>query len=131
MLIGSAPSPVAAKLQRFDPLKKRYINVHIIIIIIKSTLAKIVINLKRGYSLFYIHTHLDFPFTGGMPYPKMKTPELLTQLKAHHRMDWPKHCSTEFYDLMLSCWHRRPESRPTFDMLMQELKKLRGSGKVS
>ena len=30
----SDDSPVAAKLQRFDLLKKRYINVHIIIIII-------------------------------------------------------------------------------------------------
>ncbi|XP_072027707.1 fibroblast growth factor receptor 4-like isoform X2 [Amphiura filiformis] len=66
---------------------------------------------------------------GGMPYPNMKTTDLTGELKAHHRMDWPKHCTTELYDLMLRCWHRRPESRPTFDLLVQEMKKLKGSGK--
>ncbi|XP_022109923.1 uncharacterized protein LOC110989674 isoform X2 [Acanthaster planci] len=66
---------------------------------------------------------------GGMPYHNIKTHDLYSELRDHNRMEWPQHCSPEMYDLMLRCWHRRPESRPSFDMLCTELKKMKPMAK--
>ncbi|XP_033636745.1 uncharacterized protein LOC117297706 [Asterias rubens] len=66
---------------------------------------------------------------GGMPYHNIKTADLVSELRDHTRMEWPRHCSPEIFDLMLRCWHRRPESRPSFDMLYTEIKKMKTMAK--
>ena len=33
----------------------------------------------------------------------------------------PANCSPEMYEVMLSCWHKDPEKRPTFESLFHNL----------
>ncbi|XP_071953444.1 uncharacterized protein, partial [Antedon mediterranea] len=66
---------------------------------------------------------------GGIPYADIKIRNLKEKLKEHHRMEWPRHCSQDLYNLMLSCWHRRPESRPTINLLSKEMKLFKSSSK--
>ncbi|XP_077982054.1 uncharacterized protein LOC144437061 [Glandiceps talaboti] len=67
---------------------------------------------------------------GSIPYPNISTKRLPEKLKEHYRMEKPKHVSQEYYDTMLRCWHRKPESRPSFELLVKEMKKLQKSGKT-
>ncbi|KAL9920826.1 tyrosine protein kinase receptor torso isoform 1-T4 [Glossina fuscipes fuscipes] len=61
---------------------------------------------------------------GSAPYPAVTTSRLLNFLKAGHRMEKPKHCTQEIYDLMYSCWHELASQRPTFAEIIKTLDKL-------
>nr|XP_054764454.1 fibroblast growth factor receptor 3-like [Lytechinus pictus] len=65
---------------------------------------------------------------GGVPYANKRESDVINELRDHNRLEWPKHCSPELYDIMLRCWHRRPESRPTFDRILKDIKALKKSG---
>ncbi|XP_071484482.1 fibroblast growth factor receptor 3-like [Diadema antillarum] len=65
---------------------------------------------------------------GGVPYSNKREVDVIQELRDHNRLEWPKHCSPELYDIMLRCWHRRPESRPTFDRIFKDMKALKKSG---
>ncbi|XP_006813789.1 uncharacterized protein LOC102801071 [Saccoglossus kowalevskii] len=67
---------------------------------------------------------------GSIPYPGVSIRRLPEKLKEHYRMEKPKHVLQEFYDTMLRCWHRRPESRPSFDLLCKEMKNIQKNGKA-
>lgn len=60
---------------------------------------------------------------GKMPYPGMDPSTTLTEVKNGYRMPKPTSmygnldCPDALYDLMLKCWSRDPEARPTFDHL--------------
>ncbi|KAM7345614.1 tyrosine protein kinase receptor torso isoform 2-T2 [Cochliomyia hominivorax] len=58
---------------------------------------------------------------GATPYPSISTNRLLHLLKSGYRMEKPKGCSQEFYDLMFSCWNAEPVARPTFSDIVQKL----------
>ncbi|KAI8127299.1 Tyrosine-protein kinase receptor torso [Lucilia cuprina] len=58
---------------------------------------------------------------GATPYPSISTSRLLHLLKSGYRMEKPKGCGQEFYDLMYSCWHAEPGKRPTFNGIIQKL----------
>ncbi|XP_041475093.1 macrophage colony-stimulating factor 1 receptor 1-like isoform X3 [Lytechinus variegatus] len=65
---------------------------------------------------------------GGVPYANKRESDVINELRDHNRLEWPKHCSPELYDIMLRCWHRRPESRPTFDRILKDIKALKKTG---
>ncbi|XP_033108236.1 uncharacterized protein LOC117109887 isoform X2 [Anneissia japonica] len=66
---------------------------------------------------------------GGIPYADIKLRNLKEKLKEHYRMEWPRHCSQDLYNLMLSCWHRRPESRPSINLVAKEIKLFKSASK--
>ena len=47
--------------------------------------------------------------------------DVLTQIDGGYRMEKPKggavECPDPYYDIMLDCWKRNPETRPTFEFL--------------
>ncbi|XP_030852242.1 fibroblast growth factor receptor 3 isoform X1 [Strongylocentrotus purpuratus] len=65
---------------------------------------------------------------GGVPYANKRESDVINELRDHNRLEWPKHCSPDLYDVMLRCWHRRPESRPTFDRILKDMKALKKTG---
>ncbi|KAM9296573.1 tyrosine-protein kinase HCK [Gastrophryne carolinensis] len=54
---------------------------------------------------------------GRTPYPGMSNLEVITALEREYRMPCPSNCPQELYSIMLECWQRNPEQRPTFEYL--------------
>ncbi|XP_041368928.1 tyrosine-protein kinase receptor torso-like [Gigantopelta aegis] len=61
---------------------------------------------------------------GGSPYPGIDNQDLFHLLKDGYRMEKPDNCSHEIYQIMLSCWHPKPQDRPSFAELTCQLDKL-------
>ena len=47
-----------------------------------------------------------------------------THIKEGGRLDCPENCPPEVYEIMKTCWYERPEDRPAFKELLEELKAL-------
>ncbi|KAK7477978.1 hypothetical protein BaRGS_00030807, partial [Batillaria attramentaria] len=60
---------------------------------------------------------------GGGPYPGIPNKDLFRLLRAGYRMEKPENCSPEIYKMMLSCWHPKPEDRPSFTDLRMTLER--------
>lgn len=58
---------------------------------------------------------------GRVPYPGMNGHEVLNKVEKGYRMQKPSGgpvpCPDAYYEIMLKCWNRVPESRPTFAYL--------------
>ncbi|KAF6730393.1 Tyrosine-protein kinase Fyn [Oryzias melastigma] len=54
---------------------------------------------------------------GRVPYPGMSNREVLDQVDLGYRMPCPQDCPTSMHELMLQCWKKEPEGRPTFEYL--------------
>ncbi|KAL2090839.1 hypothetical protein ACEWY4_013102 [Coilia grayii] len=54
---------------------------------------------------------------GRVPYPGMVNREVLDQVERGYRMPCPLDCPSSLHELMLNCWRREPEERPTFEYL--------------
>ncbi|XP_017549731.1 proto-oncogene tyrosine-protein kinase Src isoform X3 [Pygocentrus nattereri] len=54
---------------------------------------------------------------GRVPYPGMVNREVLDQVERGYRMPCPAECPESLHELMLSCWRKEPEERPTFEYL--------------
>lgn len=54
---------------------------------------------------------------GGTPYPDMTNADVLTQIDRGYRMSQPPGCDSKYYGIMVECWHKDPQRRPTFDYL--------------
>lgn len=64
---------------------------------------------------------------GCTPYPDIPTNNVLKLLKTGYRMEKPPNCGENLYNIMYSCWHLRPQSRPTFTELRKNLDTLLNS----
>ncbi len=59
---------------------------------------------------------------GKVPYPGMEANEnLYFKLRDGYRMEKPQFATQEIYDIMLNCWHAKPETRPLFKELEKRL----------
>ncbi|CAB3984345.1 fibroblast growth factor receptor 4-like isoform X1 [Paramuricea clavata] len=61
---------------------------------------------------------------GASPYPGMNSQEVVSFLQNGMRMDKPKHCSDELYNLLLDCWQVPTLRRPNFEMLARYLDRM-------
>uniref|UniRef100_A0A8D2L4B0 Tyrosine-protein kinase n=1 Tax=Varanus komodoensis TaxID=61221 RepID=A0A8D2L4B0_VARKO len=52
---------------------------------------------------------------GRTPYPGMSHMEVIRALERGYRMPCPEGCPREFYEVMMRCWEKQPENRPTFE----------------
>ncbi|XP_060606256.1 proto-oncogene tyrosine-protein kinase Yrk-like [Ruditapes philippinarum] len=64
-----------------------------------------------GILLVELTTH------GQVPYPGMSNREVLEQVPRGYRMPQPEKCSDHMYEIMLKCWDKKEELRPTFEYL--------------
>ena len=62
--------------------------------------------------LFYPPLPISHP-----PPPGMVNREVLDQVERGYRMPCPAECPGSMHDLMLSCWRKDAEERPTFEYL--------------
>ncbi|XP_074633212.1 uncharacterized protein LOC141891999 isoform X2 [Acropora palmata] len=61
---------------------------------------------------------------GGDPYPGIEVLDLIHRLASGYRIEKPMHVSEQVYDVMLSCWHEVPNTRPTFRELQNSIAQL-------
>uniref|UniRef100_A0A8C4XBA6 Tyrosine-protein kinase n=1 Tax=Erpetoichthys calabaricus TaxID=27687 RepID=A0A8C4XBA6_ERPCA len=54
---------------------------------------------------------------GRVPYPGMVNREVLDQVERGYRMPCPAECPESLHELMLTCWRKEPEERPTFEYM--------------
>ncbi|XP_035238738.1 proto-oncogene tyrosine-protein kinase Src isoform X1 [Anguilla anguilla] len=54
---------------------------------------------------------------GRVPYPGMVNREVLDQVERGYRMPCPAECPDSLHELMLTCWRKEAEERPTFEYL--------------
>ena len=47
--------------------------------------------------------------------------QVLEEVQKGYRMSNPKLCPKQLYNLMMNCWERLPDDRPTFDFLQNAL----------
>uniref|UniRef100_A0A2I3RUG1 Tyrosine-protein kinase Fyn n=10 Tax=Catarrhini TaxID=9526 RepID=A0A2I3RUG1_PANTR len=58
---------------------------------------------------------------GRVPYPGMNNREVLEQVERGYRMPCPQDCPISLHELMIHCWKKDPEERPTFEYLQSFL----------
>ncbi|XP_061453986.1 tyrosine-protein kinase Fgr isoform X3 [Rhineura floridana] len=58
---------------------------------------------------------------GRVPYPGMNNREVLEQVERGYRMQCPANCPLSLHELMVQCWKKEPEERPTFEYLQSFL----------
>ena len=58
---------------------------------------------------------------GAMPYSGMSDRQVLEAVERGYHMPPPDNCPDALYNIMLSCWKREAEDRPTFEFLKYQL----------
>ncbi|RDD37197.1 Tyrosine-protein kinase CSK [Trichoplax sp. H2] len=58
---------------------------------------------------------------GCQPYPQRSEDEILGLVEGGFRLDCPKGCPTNMYDIITSCWDILPQNRTTFEKIKQLL----------
>ena len=56
--------------------------------------------------------------------PPQPVSDVMTHIKKGGRLDCPENCPPEVYKIVKTCWYERPEERPTFKELLEQLKAL-------
>uniref|UniRef100_A0A3P9KJQ4 Tyrosine-protein kinase receptor Tie-1 n=1 Tax=Oryzias latipes TaxID=8090 RepID=A0A3P9KJQ4_ORYLA len=67
---------------------------------------------------------------GGTPYCGMTCAELYEKLPQGYRMEKPKNCDDEVYELMKQCWRDRPYERPPFSQISLQLSRMQEARKA-
>ncbi|KAF4112273.1 tyrosine-protein kinase receptor Tie-1 isoform X4 [Onychostoma macrolepis] len=67
---------------------------------------------------------------GGTPYCGMTCAELYEKLPQGYRMEQPRNCDDEVYELMRQCWRDRPYERPPFSQISVQLNRMQEARKA-
>uniref|UniRef100_A0A671LE43 Tyrosine-protein kinase receptor Tie-1 n=1 Tax=Sinocyclocheilus anshuiensis TaxID=1608454 RepID=A0A671LE43_9TELE len=67
---------------------------------------------------------------GGTPYCGMTCAELYEKLPQGYRMEQPRNCDDEVYELMRQCWRDRPYERPPFSQISVQLNRMQEARKI-
>ncbi|XP_068446087.1 tyrosine-protein kinase receptor Tie-1 isoform X2 [Clinocottus analis] len=67
---------------------------------------------------------------GGTPYCGMTCAELYEKLPQGFRMEKPKNCDDEIYELMKQCWRDRPYERPPFSQISVQFNRMQEARKA-
>ncbi|XP_023853903.1 tyrosine-protein kinase receptor Tie-1 isoform X3 [Salvelinus sp. IW2-2015] len=67
---------------------------------------------------------------GGTPYCGMTCAELYEKLPQSYRMEQPRNCDDEVYELMRQCWRDRPHERPPFSQISVQLNRMQEARKA-
>lgn len=70
-----------------------------------------------GILLVELFTYGQMPYKG----TEWKTAQLLAELNRGYRHPQPANCPENVYEVMLFCWRREPDERPTFEHLADRL----------
>ncbi|KAL7677738.1 hypothetical protein ACOME3_003975 [Neoechinorhynchus agilis] len=54
---------------------------------------------------------------GNVPYESVPHKSIISKLLNGYRLPKPKICSKKLYEVMMDCWHLKPEDRPSFAKL--------------
>ncbi|XP_078495964.1 hepatocyte growth factor receptor [Ciona intestinalis] len=63
---------------------------------------------------------------GVTPYPDVDAFDIVNYILDGRRLRQPQYCPDPLYELMLSCWHPLPETRPDFVTLVREIEQIYG-----
>ena len=55
-----------------------------------------------------------FSYLGSVPYPGLHPSDVMKKVRDGYRLEKPEHCKRELYNIMVKCWEKSPETRPTF-----------------
>ena len=50
-------------------------------------------------------------------FPGMTKGEVMSSVQRGYRMAQPDYCPDELYQVMICCWKKMPDDRPTFDYM--------------
>ena len=64
---------------------------------------------------------------GQMPYKSLSNPEVIQRILKFKYIPKREDCPNEVYKVIVSCWQRDPQGRPTFSDLRRELSHLEAS----
>ncbi|CAF0961771.1 unnamed protein product [Rotaria magnacalcarata] len=64
---------------------------------------------------------------GRCPYPRIPANDVLINLKQGHRMEPPDGCPQEVGDIMRQAWLADPDRRPSFDQVLERLRRISSS----
>lgn len=59
--------------------------------------------------------------SGSMPYASMGARVVMRKVKEGYRLEKPKHCKSQLFNVINKCWYSDPNKRPTFTELKQDL----------
>ena len=74
----------------------------------------------------YNYTYFSCPI-GSTPYVGMGAKEVIKYVNDGNRLQMPKHCKRELYNIMFYCWNADPTKRPDWsgpDSLITDFEKL-------
>ena len=74
----------------------------------------------------YTYTYFSCPI-GSTPYVGMGAKEVIKYVNDGNRLQMPKHCKRELYNIMFYCWNADPNKRPDWsgpDSLITDFEKL-------
>lgn len=58
---------------------------------------------------------------GNVPYPELNGYDVLEFIKSGKRLPKPKGSINNIYELMLNCFQLNPDSRPTFEQIIEQI----------
>ncbi|KAH8324484.1 hypothetical protein KR074_008389 [Drosophila pseudoananassae] len=61
-----------------------------------------------------------------VPYPGIDQNQIFQKLSDGYRMEKPPYANQELYDIMLECWQKIPQSRPSFNDLVLRFSQILG-----
>ena len=64
------------------------------------------------------------PTLGSTPYTGLHPSEVMKKVRDGYRLEKPEHCKRELYNIMVKCWEKSAENRPTFSDLVRDFEGL-------